>query len=89
MAFMLRQSVESMLAQKEKECFNPEMDSENIIQALGGTAEVARLCECTPQAVSQWFGIDPEKKQPREIPKARLMYLRAIRPDVFADKEPA
>lgn len=46
-----------------------------IINTLGGTNEVARICEVSAQAVSQW----------REdgIPKARLMFLRAIRPDVF------
>ena len=60
------------------------MDHEKIIAALGGTSEVAKLCECTPQAVSQWFGIDPETGEQREIPKARLMYLKAVRPDVFA-----
>jgi len=64
------------------------MAPESIIQALGGTAEVARLCECTPQAVSQWFGIDPETNEPRTIPKARLMFLRAVRPDVFVAVEP-
>lgn len=63
------------------------MDSENIIQALGGTSEVARLCKCKPQAVSQWFGIDPATGKRREIPKARLMYLQAVRPEVFAGKE--
>ena len=51
------------------------MDANIIISTLGGTNEVARICEVSPQAVSQW----------REdgIPKARLMFLRAIRPDVF------
>lgn len=46
-----------------------------IIDTLGGTNEVARICEVSAQAVSQW----------REdgIPKARLMFLRVIRPDVF------
>jgi hypothetical protein len=65
------------------------MDSENIIQALGGTSEVARLCKCRPQAVSQWFGVDPTTGKQREIPKARLMYLQAIRPKVFVRKEKA
>lgn len=46
-----------------------------IIDRLGGTVAVARLCECEPQAVSQWrrFG----------IPKARRQYLRALRPELF------
>lgn len=49
-----------------------------VIERLGGVSEVARLCECTPQAVSQWHD---------GIPKAREMYLRAVRPDVFVDGE--
>lgn len=53
------------------------MKSSEIIEALGGTVETARLCEVSPQAVSQWR-IDG-------IPHAREMYLRAVRPDVFED----
>lgn len=53
------------------------MDPNKIIDALGGTNEVAELCQVTAQAVSQWR-VDG-------IPKARLMYLQAIRPDVFKD----
>ena len=60
------------------------MESEKIIAELGGPSEVARLCEVAPQAVSQWFGIDPRTGEQRKIPKPRLMYLKAIRPDVFA-----
>ena len=60
------------------------MDYEKIIADLGGPSEVARLCEVEPQAVSQWFGLNPKTGEPRSIPKARLMYLKAIRPDVFA-----
>lgn len=51
------------------------MDPNKIIDGLGGTAEVARLCEVSAQAVSQW--------RTDGIPKARLMYLRAVRPAVF------
>lgn len=46
-----------------------------IIDALGGTSEVARLCEVTPGAVSQW--------KTEGIPKPRLMFLRLARPKVF------
>lgn len=53
------------------------MDPNQIIDALGGTSEVARLCEVTPGAVSQWR--DPDKR----IPPAQLRFLRAVRPDVF------
>jgi hypothetical protein len=48
-----------------------------IIEALGGTCAVARLCEVRSPSVSDW------KKH--GIPRARLMYLRLLRPDLFAD----
>lgn len=59
------------------------LDSALVIERLGGTSEVARLCECSPQAVSQWFGPDPVTQLPRHIPNPRLLFLKAIRPDVF------
>ena len=46
-----------------------------IVQALGGPSEVAKLNYITPSAVSQWIT--------NGIPQARLLYLKAIRPDVF------
>jgi len=52
------------------------MDPSALIDKLGGTAEVARLCEVKPPSVSEW--------RKSGIPKARLLYLRAVRPDVFA-----
>lgn len=48
-----------------------------IIDRLGGTTAVARLCEIEPPSVSEW------KK--RGIPKAQLKYLRLLRPDVFGE----
>lgn len=51
------------------------MDNNSIIDALGGTSEVAKMCEVTPGAVSQW--------RDDGIPRARLMYLELLRPDVF------
>lgn len=63
------------------------MDHEKIIIALGGPSEVARLCEVEPQAVSQWFGTNPKTGIKRTIPKARLMYLMAVRPEVFSAVE--
>jgi hypothetical protein len=59
------------------------LDSALVIERLGGPSEVARLCECSPQAVSQWFGPDPVTHAPRQIPNSRLLFLKAIRPDVF------
>lgn len=57
------------------------MDANKVIDELGGTNAVAELCQITPQAVSQW----------REdgIPKAREMFLRAVRPDVFVNGKPS
>jgi len=48
-----------------------------VIDRLGGTVVVARLCRTRSQAVSQWRRIG--------IPGARLDYLRLLRPDVFVD----
>lgn len=52
-----------------------DMDANKIIDALGGTAEVARMCDVQPPSVSEW--------RKEGIPRARLMYLRLLRPDVF------
>lgn len=63
------------------------MNPKSIVERLGGVNQVARLCECSPQAVSQWFGVHPVTKRARTIPNARLLYLKAIRPDVFVEPE--
>lgn len=42
-----------------------------VIEALGGTAAVARICEVSMPSVSDW------KKD--GIPPARMMFLRAVR----------
>jgi len=52
---------------------NPEHS--NLVDRLGGTSEVARLCQVSSQAVSKWRNDG--------IPPARLMYLRLARPDIF------
>ncbi|KRD71416.1 Rha family transcriptional regulator [Lysobacter sp. Root96] len=51
------------------------MDANQIIDALGGTAEVARLCNVKPPSVSEW--------RRNGIPDARVQYLRLLRPDAF------
>lgn len=51
------------------------MKTQHIIEQLGGTAAVARLCAVKMSAVSQW--------KTNGIPKARLMYLKVIKPEVF------
>lgn len=55
------------------------MDTNKIIDALGGTSAVARLCEIKPPSVSEW-------RATGSIPKARLMFLKLARPDVFGKK---
>lgn len=52
-----------------------------LIELLGGPAEVARLCRVTTAAVSQWKNDG--------IPDARRMYLEVVRPDLFADNTAA
>lgn len=47
-----------------------------LIDRMGGTVEVARLCEVTPQAVTQW--------RRAGIPHPRRMYLAVVRPDVVS-----
>jgi hypothetical protein len=54
-------------------------DADALIDELGGTVAVARLCEVTSQAVTQW--------RRTGIPRARLMYLRAVKPAAFAGRE--
>jgi len=59
---------------------------DEIIDALGGTSAVAELCEIQPSSVSEW--------RTNGIPKSRLMFFKAIRPDLFSNvpaaaKEPA
>lgn len=51
-----------------------------IIDALGGTAEVARLCAVKAPSVSDW--------RKTGIPRARRMYLELIRPDAFGKPGP-
>ncbi len=46
-----------------------------IIDRLGGTTEVARLCQIKPPSVSEWRSTG--------IPPARRQYLELLRPDAF------
>lgn len=54
-------------------------DHSKLIDRLGGTVEVARLCQVSSQAVSKWRNDG--------IPPARIMYLRLAKKDVFAEFE--
>lgn len=58
------------------------MNASQIIKRLGGTAEVARLCEVKPPSVSEWKRVG--------IPRAREQYLRLLKPEAFrAEGDPA
>lgn len=62
---------------------DPEVHPDSdLIDALGGTTEVAAVCKVSPQAVSHW--------RRDGIPEARRMYLRLLKPDAFrvVDAEP-
>lgn len=51
------------------------MDDSQIIDKLGGTAKVARLCKVKPPSVSEW--------RVNGIPDARRQFLEVLRPDLF------
>jgi hypothetical protein len=57
---------------------NASESPSELIDKAGGTAKVAALCDVSMAAVSQW--------RESGIPKARLMFLRLARPDVFTDE---
>ena len=58
------------------------IDVDKIIRDLGGSAKVAELCGIgTVQAVSMWSAR-------KKIPKARLMFLKLARPDIFGHISP-
>lgn len=48
-----------------------------IIDALGGTAAVASLCNVKSPSVSEWRRVG--------IPDARRQYLELLRPDIFGE----
>lgn len=54
------------------------MDANYIIDALGGTAAVAKLLDVRMPSVSQWRTCG--------IPKARLQTIKLLRPDLFAQQ---
>lgn len=45
------------------------MNTNEIINVLGGTSKVSRLCSVTPASVSQW--------RKKGIPEDRMIYLAA------------
>ena len=52
------------------------LTASEIIDRLGGTTEVARICRIKPPSVSEW--------RASGIPPARRQYLELLRPDAFA-----
>ena len=52
-----------------------KIEPKKIIDEFGGVTAVAGLCEVTLQAVYQWRNTG--------IPRARLLYLKAVKPDIF------
>lgn len=55
-------------------------DSE-LIDKLGGTAVVARMCQIKAPSVSEW--------RVKGIPQARRLYLALLRPDIFEKAGPS
>lgn len=49
------------------------MDTANLLKAIGGQAAIARECEISESAVSQWAEKD-------ELPNARQKYLKLAHP---------
>lgn len=52
-----------------------EIDPNVVIDRLGGTGAVARICEISPASVSGW--------RENGIPKPRVQFLRAVYPEAF------
>jgi hypothetical protein len=52
------------------------LTASEIIDRLGGTTEVARLCRIKPPSVSEW--------RASGIPPARRQFLELLRPEAFA-----
>lgn len=48
-----------------------------LIDRLGGTTAVAKMCDLKPPSVSEW--------RKAGIPKPWLKFLRLARPDAFSD----
>lgn len=53
-----------------------DLTASEIIDRLGGTTEVARICRIKPPSVSEW--------RASGIPPARRQFLELLRPEAFA-----
>lgn len=52
-----------------------DLDPNIVIDRLGGTGAVARICEVDPASISGW--------RKKGIPKARVQFLRVVYPEAF------
>lgn len=57
-----------------------DIDPNVVIDRLGGTAAVAKICDLAPASVSEW-------RARGVIPRARLQFLRLAYPDAFITDE--
>jgi predicted transcriptional regulator len=55
------------------------METKKVIELAGSSAELARLLEITPGAISQWG---------KEIPAQRVWQLKVIKPQWFESPRP-
>ena len=55
------------------------METKKVIELAGSSAELARLLEITPGAISQWG---------KEIPAQRVWQLKVIKPQWFEPTRP-
>lgn len=55
------------------------METQTLLKIIGGQASVARECDITDQAVSQWASDG-------EIPQARRKYLELLHPGAHWDE---
>ena len=57
-------------------CHDSDMKTDNeIIDALGGTGAVAKMCGLADPTVSTW--------RKRRIPKSWARYFQSVRPDLY------
>ena len=57
---------------------NHSIDVELIVESLGGDVKAAEFFEITRQGVAKW-------RKEKRIPNARLLHLKAARPDLFVE----
>lgn len=58
---------------------NVNHEDSDLIDRLGGTTKAAEFFDVKPPSISEW--------RKTGIPRARMMYLRVARPDLFGGKK--